>query len=159
MNRSMRVSPVIIVGGVLLLVAAAAGFLLINKLQPTTQLFLGDGVFDARVAYTQAERERGLSGVENMKPTDALIFAYPGDDIWKIWMKDMKIPIDIVWLDSNKKVIYVVKDASPDGGTDVTFAPKVPARYVVELPAGTVDRTAIKPDKAAVFDIKQEDIR
>lgn len=155
----MRVSPVIIVGGVLLLVAAAAGLLLINRLQPTTTLYLGDSVFDARVAYTPAEREKGLSGVESLKPTDALIFAYPSDDIWKIWMKNMKIPIDIVWLDSSKKVIYIVTDASPDGGTDVTFAPKAPARYVIELPAGTVARTAIKADKAAVFDIKQEDIR
>jgi len=49
-------------------------------------------------------------------------------------MKDMKVPIDIVWLDSNKRVVHIVKESSPDDSTSITFTPLSQAKYVIELP-------------------------
>jgi uncharacterized membrane protein (UPF0127 family) len=143
----------------MLLVVGAAVFLIMSQMHSTTNLYLGDGVFDARVAKNEADRAQGLSGVTKLGPKEALIMAFPGDDTWKIWMKDMKIPIDIVWLDKDKKVVYSVKNASPDGSTDVIFTPTSPARYVVELPMGTVDQQNIRTGQAGVFDIAQEEVK
>jgi hypothetical protein len=150
---------VIIIGGVILIVVGSAVLLMMSKFHPTVPLYLGSGVFDTKIAYTQAEREKGYSGVASIADNQALILAFPHDDIWSIWMKDMKVPIDIVWLNQDKKVVYIVKNASPDVGTDVKFVPKSAARYVVELPAGTVDGKAIAIGRAALFDIKKEDIQ
>jgi len=74
------------------------------------------------------------------------------DGQWGIWMKDMKIPLDIVWLNKDKKIVYIVKNASPSLGTDTRFVPKEMARYVLELPAGTVERSALKIGTIAEFD-------
>ncbi len=71
----------------------------------------------------------------------------------------MKVPIDIIWLDKDKKVVEIVKKASPEGGEKTVFVPKKDARYVVELPAGTADNKAIRVGRTAIFDVNLEDIR
>jgi len=77
--------------------------------------------------------------------------AFPEDGKWGIWMKDMYVPLDIVWLDSKKKVVHIVTDASPELSTTKTFVPKDPSRYVLELPAGSVQKAGIKRGMLADF--------
>ena len=67
-------------------------------------------------------------------------------------MKDMNYPIDIVWLDKDKKIVYIVKNAPPESYPYETFVPKQDARYVLELPAGTVGPKSIVIGKEAAFD-------
>ena len=153
MNRLKNNSSTYLIAGMMLLVVGAAVFLILSQLRPTTTLYLSDGVFDAHIALTQAAREKGLGGVASLGPRDAMILVFPSDDTWKIWMKDMQVPIDIVWLNKDKKVVYSVSNISPDN-TD-TFTPDASARYVVELSAGTVASRNIKTGRAAVFDIPQ----
>ena len=50
-------------------------------------------------------------------------------------MKDMKFPIDMLWLSGTRRVVYMAQNVSPDTYPEV-FAPTRPARYVLELPAG-----------------------
>ena len=136
-----------------MLVALIALYML-NNFSPTTDVKISANVFKARLATTQSEREQGLSGIEDLAANEALLMVYDGDDKWGIWMNNMKIPIDIVWLDSNKEVVHIVTDASPDLGTSKTFRPRDAARYVLEVPAGTVKKSAIKIGDAAMFTVK-----
>lgn len=141
-----------LIGGlVLLLVALVASYALAN-FKPTTELRMGSSVFRLWVADTDAERQQGLSGVASLKPDGGLIMKFDSDGTWGIWMKDMEIPIDIVWLDKDKKVVYIVKNAQPSTSTDVIYTPKEPARYVVELPIGSVDKAGLKKGTVATFD-------
>ena len=144
---------IVIVGFVLILVALTASYMAAH-FQPTTEVHVGSGVFNMRLAVTDAERKQGLSGVDKLSANEGLLMDFQTDNTWGIWMKDMNIPLDIVWLDHDKKVIYIVTDASPDLGTSKTFAPTDPARYVLEVPAGTVKNAAIKIGDAATFTIK-----
>lgn len=156
---SKKVNAGLIVGGVVVVVVATVVLLILTKFQPSVTLYLGDGVFDAQIAKTTAEREKGLGGIKNLDANQSLILAFPSDDKWKIGMKDMKVPIDIIWLDKDKKVIHIVKNASPENPTNITFTPKYSARYVIEVPAGTVDSKTIKTGWAAVFDINTEEVK
>lgn len=149
----------IIITGVVLVVIASAVLLITSKLQPTIPLYLGSGVFDANVAYTQDARDKGYGGVSTIPANKALILAYATDGKWPIWMKDMKVPIDIVWLSSDKKVVYIIKNALPDGGQSTLYMPKVDTRYVVELPAGIVTSDAITVGRSAIFDISTGNIK
>jgi uncharacterized membrane protein (UPF0127 family) len=121
-----------------------------------TDLILGDGVFKASLALDDQSRQQGLSGTDSIANNEALVMAFPADDRYGIWMKDMNYPIDIVWLDSNKRVIDLVKNVSPDESTTVVHKPKSPARYVVELKAGTVNNKAIHINSKATFQINSE---
>jgi len=156
---SKNVNANFIVGLFVVVVVASAALFMMTTFQSKVTLYLGDGVFDATIANTQPAREKGLGGVSDLKPNQALILAFASDDKWPIWMKDMKVPIDIIWLDKDKKVIYIVKNASPDTSTDVIYTPKTDARYVVEVPSGTVESKTIRTGRAAVFDIVEGDIK
>ena len=153
-SKQTRVSTAVIVIAVVGLVISAGAFIVFSLFKPSTVLYLGDGVFKADIADTQAAREKGLGGVERMADDQALILVFPSDGKWPIWMKGMKVSIDIVWLDSDKKVVYIVKNAPANGGEAATYTPKSNARYVVEVPAGTVEKKNIVAGRAAVFDIE-----
>jgi uncharacterized membrane protein (UPF0127 family) len=159
MTRLKSFSPAVLIGGVAIIIVAAALLFILNLSQATVSLYLGDGVFKAKVDYTQADREKGFGGASTIAATDGLILAFPSDSKWQIWMKDMQVPIDIVWLDSNEKVVYIVENAPPDGGESTVYTPTADARYVVEFAAGTVQSKSIKTGQSAVFDIDQGKIQ
>lgn len=116
-----------------------------------SRLTIGGHDYKATVARTEAARERGLSGTDNLPTNEAMLFIFPRDAEWSIWMKDMKYPIDIVWLDTAKKVVHLVKDAKPESYPNTIFRPGVTTRYVIELASGTIERTGIKiGDKATL---------
>lgn len=151
MSRRKEALSWVFVVFVLLLVGATALYILWPQLQPQTTLRIGDGVFQTRVARTEEAREKGLSGTARLNQDEALLFVFEREDKWPIWMKDMKYSIDIVWLDKDKKVVHIVKNAPPESYPYEKFIPKRDALYVVELPAGTVAEKSIIIDSQAAF--------
>lgn len=147
-----------IIGGlVIILIALVASYMVNNfSLDPKRAVHIGSGVYHLAVADTDAELRQGLSGVKKLHPDGGLLMIFPDDDTWGIWMKDMNIPLDIVWLNSQKKVVYVVENASPELSTTVTFTPKDPARFVLELPAGSIQKAGIAKGMAATFNDSEE---
>lgn len=152
-KRRSRISEFIVGGLVLVLIALVASYA-ISYFQPSTEVRLGSGVFHVQVASTDATRQQGLSGVERLAANGGLLMVFQSDARWGIWMKDMKFPIDIVWMNNEKKVVHIVTGASPELGTSVNYEPKNPARYVLELPAGTVKNAGIKTGSTAAFTLK-----
>ena len=144
---------VLLAGGfVLVLVALAASFMA-TQFKPTTEVRIGSSVYALWVADTQTELTKGLSGVEGLALNGGLLMEFSTDGLHGIWMKDMNIPLDIVWLDKNKVVVYMVKNAQPENPTATVYAPKVNARYVLELPAGSIVQSGIKNGTKAEFNI------
>lgn len=142
----------ILVGGLVAILIGIVTSYVLNNFTPTTPVRLGSGVYHLWIADTDTELSQGLSGVETLRGDGGLLMKFDSDNTWGIWMKDMKVPLDIVWLSSDKKVVYTVKNASPELSTDVIFTPKTKARYVIELPAGGVDKAGIKTGDQATFD-------
>ena len=99
--------------------------------------------FKPEYATTEKERVKGLSGRSSIAKNQVLIFDFETEQYPGIWMKDMKFPIDIVWTDAGKKVVYIQKQVSPDTYPTV-FQPTSKARYVLELASGRVDELSIK---------------
>jgi uncharacterized membrane protein (UPF0127 family) len=149
----------ILIGGVVVVILAAAISFIVTNFQPRTDVQVGSGDFSALLATNDVTRQAGLSGFTSLKPNDALLMAFPSDDIWGIWMKDMKVPIDILWLNSNKKVIYIVTNASPDLGTSKVFKPLDKARYVLEIPAGAAAQDGIKVGATAQFTVDEGSVK
>jgi uncharacterized membrane protein (UPF0127 family) len=137
---------------VLLLVGAAAVYVMWPQLQSHTTLRLGDGVFTARVAKTQEERDKGLADTHSLGQDQAMILVYDQDGKWPITMKGVKYSLDILWLDKDKKVVYIVKNATPASYPYEIFTPKTDARYVVEVVAGTAGKKAVSINSEATFD-------
>lgn len=137
---------------VLGLVGGTAYFAFEPQLRPHVTLHLGDGVFLTRVAKTTEAREKGLSKTSSLRESEGMLLVFDTDGKWTIWMKDMNYPLDLIWLDKDKKVVYIVKNAPPESYPFESFSPKQEARYVVEVPAGTVGRKSVVIGSQAEFD-------
>jgi len=146
----------LLIGGLVVVILAAAIAFMVSNFQPTTEVKLGSGVFKVRLAQNDTARELGLSETTSLKPTDGLLMVFDSDNTWGVWMKDMKVSIDIIWLDSTKTVVYTVKNATPELSTTKMFKSKDPARYVLELPAGSVQQFGIKSGDKAEFSLAGE---
>lgn len=156
MRRPGSFSTTLIISGVLLTVGSTfLLFILPNFLKPATNLWIGDGIFSVDVASTDASRKKGLSGKSELPADEALLMVFPAEDKHGIWMKNMNFPIDVVWLDKNKKIVHIVKNFSPNDST-TRFTVR-PAKYVIELAAGTVDNKAIKTNNLAIFKLDNEE--
>lgn len=100
--------------------------------------------YHVSIMRTEAERERGLSGTDKLSEGNAMLFVFPQNDKWPMWMKDMNYPIDIVWVNEASQVVYTVSSIQPSSYPDYKPTPPAPARYVIELPAGSVEKTHIQ---------------
>jgi hypothetical protein len=88
----------------------------------------------AEVVDTQEERVQGLSGRPCIEADKGMLFVYDKPGSYPFWMKDMKFPIDIVWVGSDHIVVDLDIDVSPSTYPDVLIS-KEPAQYVLELQA------------------------
>lgn len=146
-----KTTIILVVGLISLFVYSVAAYAAVT-FRTTTPVKAGDNTYSVWVVDTEAMRRKGLSSTEKLPPNGGLLMKYDVDGYHGIWMKDMKLSIDIVWINNDKKVVHIVKNASPELSADETFAPKALARYVLELPAGSVDVSAIKVGQVASFD-------
>lgn len=97
----------------------------------------------AEVADEEAERILGLSGRKGLNAGRAMLFIFDKSDTHGIWMKDMKFAIDIVWLDSAKKVIAIESNVQPDSYPKV-YESKTKSLFIIELAAGQASKLGIK---------------
>ncbi|MBU1110180.1 DUF192 domain-containing protein, partial [Patescibacteria group bacterium] len=70
-----------------------------------------------------------------------MLFVYTDDAVRTFWMKNTYIPLDIIWLDSGKEVVYIARNVQPCGVGDCpSIDPGVAARYVLEVDAGEAQK-------------------
>jgi len=112
---------------------------------------IGETLVIIEVADDEVERDRGLSGRDKLEPNRGMMFVFDQLDFHGIWMKDMKFPIDIIWLDDTQQVVTIKTYISPDSYPEV-FRPTQESLYVLEVPAGFVKTAEIKiGDQLVVF--------
>ncbi len=97
----------------------------------------------ADIADTQTKRELGLSGRRELVEGGGMLFVFDETANHGFWMKDMKFPIDILWIDENKQIIDSISNWATSTYPKISY-PKQKAKYVLELPAGFIDAHKIK---------------
>lgn len=100
-------------------------------------VIVGTFLFNSVVVSNDIDREKGLSGKKEIFPNEGMLFVFNKEEVPKFWMKDMNFPIDIVWIDENKKIVGVEQDISPETYPN-TFSPKSKIKYVLEVGANNI---------------------
>lgn len=106
-------------------------------------IFFGNVEAFVDVARTPAERVKGLSGREAMQTNEGLLFVFEKNDTHAIWMKDMRFPIDIIWIDELFSVVDVAENVLPSSFPEI-FKPKQSAKFVLEVNAGWVAHNNVR---------------
>jgi len=109
-----------------------------------SQVTIENVEFSVELAQTPKEREKGLSDRAELCDQCGMLFIFENNNYHSFWMKDTLIPLDIIWIDENWQVVDFVGFAQPQGtrtdGELPTYQPQKIARYVLELPGGTVKK-------------------
>jgi len=111
-------------------------------------LKIGEIMLNIEMADTDATRAQGLSGKDGLAESEGMLFVFENSGYYGIWMKDMNFPIDIAWLDKDKKITYIEKNVGPETYPKVFFASKnnIPILnlYVLETKAGFFENYKIE---------------
>lgn len=134
---------------------AAGVFFVWNYFHPATNEYLpldhmvtvaGKEIM-VRVADTEATQVQGLSGFTGLPADQGMFFLFPKVNYYAFWMKDMRFPLDVIWLKQTNqegiyKVVGVVLQVSPDTYPQAFTSPE-PVDGFLELPAQTLDKSVV----------------
>ena len=98
-------------------------------------------VFPVELADYPDKRIRGLSGRASLDARTGMLFIFEKPERFRFWMREMEIPLDIVWIGSNCEVVDVSEDVpfpAPETPLDELprYSPESRAKFVLEINAG-----------------------
>jgi uncharacterized membrane protein (UPF0127 family) len=139
-----RFTPVVIVLALML-----AGFLRIQQALALRKVVWADVMirgktFSVEVADNGAKLEKGLGDRDSLPADHGMYFPFPSSQYLVFWMKGMRFPIDIVWIQDGK-VVDVSPEAQVEAGLPLkTYSPTEPADAVLEFNAGTARQIGLQ---------------
>lgn len=123
----------------------------------TTAVSIKGLKIEAELAKNAGERSKGLSGRDGLEISRGMLFVFDSSSDWAIWMKNMKFPIDIIWVDENKKIVYIVQSALPEPGKKdsqlTVYKPSASAKYVLEINAGITSANNLQVGDSVNFEL------
>ncbi|MEO6519310.1 MAG: DUF192 domain-containing protein [Pseudoxanthomonas sp.] len=114
---------------------------------------LGGQRYQVEVADDDAERARGLMFRDTLAPGSGMIFLHEREEPQAYWMKNTKIPLDILYFDSARKLVAQQRDVPPcsAGNGCPPYPSNAPARYVLELNAGEAAKLKLQDGAELTF--------
>ena len=131
-----------------------ATLVIINKdLFQKPQVCFEEHCFNVEHARTLTERKEGLMFREKLDQNEGMLFVFPEEKKASLWMKNMLIPLDMIWISQDKEVIFISKDNQPCSSEQCfSINPGVKAKYVLELNAGTADKIDLEIGDKLIFE-------
>jgi len=105
---------------------------------------IGAAMVRADVASTEAAREQGLAGRAGLAEDRGMLFVYRDHRERTYWMKGMRFPIDIVWIDRGRVTGVEPSVPVPTDENLTIYPSRAPADRVLEVRAGWAARQRVK---------------
>ena len=118
----------------------------------TNRACINNNCFDVEIAETSAERMKGLMNRESLDENSGMFFIFDKEKEYSFWMKNTLIPLDIIWLNKDMEIVHIEKNVQPcEEDPCQRYTPSKPAKYVLELNAGQVDKNNIEVENNLIF--------
>ena len=110
-----------------------------------------DGItLQAQIADTKPLQMRGLMFQQKLPYDQGMLFIFQDEGVRSMWMLNMQFSLDVLWIDAQGNVVHIEKDTQPCKSALETMActftngEAKPAKYVLEVTSGFVDKYDIK---------------
>lgn len=103
----------------------------------------GEHQFNVEVADTPSARARGLMFRKSMPADQGMLFDFQVEEPVSMWMKNTYIPLDMIFIGRDGRVVGVAADAEPL--SERIIDSPAPAYAVLELNAGAARRISLAP--------------
>lgn len=112
-------------------------------------------VLIADIAATDEQIVKGLSVKNTLAENEAMLFVFNNEGEHTFWMKNMKFPIDIIWIDADKTVVHIEHSLQPCSSDLLcpTYKPVDDSLYVLETVAGFAEKHDIAKGTAVHFEL------
>lgn len=144
---------------ILLLILSAAifvFFILKNKYKQTI-VEINETEIQVEIANSTAKRTKGLMFRKYLPEGSGMLFVFPNEAKHSFWMANTLIPLDIIWINSNKEVVYIENGVPPCTESVRSackiYKPNTDAKYVLELNSGKSSDLNIQIDDTVNFDL------
>lgn len=105
------------------------------------QVCISSYCFDVEIAQTEEERAKGLMFSSSLPKNQGMLFIFENEDKHSFWMKNTLIPLDIIWISKDLKIVHIEHNVLPcDKEPCKTYTPNQKALYVLEINSGLVEK-------------------
>lgn len=102
------------------------------------------------IADTPAQREMGLQYRRELDDDQGMLFLFPAEEVLTFWMKNTPIPLDMIFIGSDMKIVGIVHEAVPFSLTARSV--KAPSRFVLEIKGGLARQKGIEAGDTVRFE-------
>ncbi len=110
----------------------------------------GDVVVTVEVAATPERQSLGLMYRKELPEGAGMLFVFPEASEHTFWMKNTVLPLDMIFIGDDQRIVGIVRDAVPFTTSPRTVG--VPSRYVLEVNAGFSDRHGLQRGDRVTFE-------
>ncbi|MEO1032019.1 MAG: DUF192 domain-containing protein [Bacteroidota bacterium] len=107
---------------------------------------------DIEIADNDYETQTGLMYRTELGIQQGMLFIFPDVQMRSFYMKNTKIPLDIIYIDEDKRIVSFQKNAKPFD--ERSLPSEVPAKYVLEINAGLSDEWQLEVGDKIDFESK-----
>ncbi|KKP68261.1 MAG: hypothetical protein UR66_C0002G0085 [Candidatus Moranbacteria bacterium GW2011_GWE1_35_17] len=142
MKKSKIIFGLLLVAGVVL----AGAWFYYKKIEKSKSerdniISVGKCDFAIETVSDEEQRKKGLSGRESLGPNCGMLFLFEREGSYSFWMKDMRFPIDIVWI-KNDEIVDINQNI--DYNSKSIYSSREKINKVLELNSGDVSSCEIK---------------
>ena len=110
----------------------------------------------AEVADESAKRTKGLMDRKKLADGKGMWFVFENEGLRTFWMKNTKIPLDVVFFNKDKEIVSFAENMEPcvapkKNGDCKTYSSRKSAMYALEVPAGFVKANEVKVGQKASY--------
>ena len=99
----------------------------------TVEIKLGQTTYQVELALTTAQRRLGLMHREQLASNSGMLLVYPQPGDHRVWMKNMRIPLRVLWIDDDHQVLHIERLNPCHASPCPVYSAPLPARFILEL--------------------------
>ena len=100
------------------------------------------------VMATPQDMARGMMFRDSLAEDRGMLFLHNQPGPYRYWMYNVRIPLDMIWMDANRRIVELAADAQPcteeDPNRCRAYGGAAMAIIVLELPAGSIEKHGLK---------------
>ncbi|MGB9707990.1 MAG: DUF192 domain-containing protein [Candidatus Pacearchaeota archaeon] len=147
-------------GAIGALILSILALVLMNGCQKSSQVCFQNSCFDVEIASTPEARARGLMFRDSLEDNKGMLFIFPEENIYSFWMKNTSLPLDIIWINSQGKVVFISSNTQPcEEEPCLSIIPDSPAKYVLEIRSGRAEQIGLAIGNILTINVSQEIIK
>ena len=110
------------------------------------RVVLPDGfVVRVEVAANAELRAQGLMYRDRLPAGAGMLFFFPAEGEHSFWMKNTRIPLDMIWLDAGRRVVHIEPNVPPCVADPcASYGPDTSSSYVLEIAGGEAAKHGLK---------------